>query len=125
MIKRFSQIIITLALVLGVGVMVPAHAGAVNLVKNACDKASSDSEICKASKDQAGTLVQNIIGILLWAVGLISVIMIVVGGIRYAISGGDASQIKSARETIIYAVAGLVVALLAYAIVRFVLGYFK
>lgn len=122
--KRFSQLFLSLMLVLGMGVLTSVPAGAVNPFDNAC-KNGGTSEICKAKNDSADDLVQAIIGILLWAVGVISVIMIIVGGIRYAISGGDASQIKSARETIIYAVAGLVVAMLSYAIVRFVLGYFQ
>ena len=68
--------------------------------------------------------IDNITDLLLLAVGTIAVIMIIVGGIRYAVSGGDDSGVKSAKDTILYAVIGLVVALLAYAIVKFVLGRF-
>lgn len=118
-----ANIILTLAVVVGVGTFSAVPAGAVNTIQNACNQAGSNSEICKASNDSANTLTKNIIRLLLWAVGVISVIMIIVGGIRYGISGGDASQIKAARETIVYAVVGIVVAVLAYAIVKFVLGY--
>ena len=45
--------------------------------------------------------------------------------IRYATSNGDAQQVKSAKDAVLYAVIGLVVAILAYAIVNFVLGAFK
>lgn len=68
--------------------------------------------------------IRNITNTLLLAVGVISVIMIIIGGIRYALSGGDESGVKSAKDTILYAVVGIVVSLLAYAIVNFVIGRF-
>jgi hypothetical protein len=68
--------------------------------------------------------VNNVINVLLMAVGIISVIMIIIGGIRYALSGGDEGAVKSAKDTILYAVVGLVVAILAFAIVNFVLKIF-
>ena len=69
-----------------------------------------------------GTAITNIINIMLYALGAIAVIMIVIGGIRYTTSNGDSNGIQSAKNTILYAVAGLVVAILAYAIVNFVVS---
>ena len=69
-----------------------------------------------------GTAITNIVNIMLYALGAIAVIMIVIGGIRYTTSNGDSNGIKSAKNTILYAVAGLVVAILAYAIVNFVVS---
>ena len=46
---------------------------------------------------------------------------VIIGGIRYAVSGGDENGTRAAKDTILYAIIGLVVALLAYAIVNFVL----
>ena len=66
-------------------------------------------------------LVKIVINILLWAIGIISVIMIIIGGIRYATSNGDSTQVTAAKNTIMYAVVGLVIAIFAYAIVNFVL----
>jgi len=65
-----------------------------------------------------------IVNILLFLLGAIAVIMIVIGGIRYATSNGDQSAITSAKNTILYAVIGLVVAIMAYAIVNFVIQSF-
>ena len=62
----------------------------------------------------------KISSVLLFIVGAIAVIMIVIGGIKYTISQGDSSAITSAKNTILYSVIGLVVAILAYAIVNFV-----
>ena len=61
---------------------------------------------------------------LLFAVGLLSVVMIIIGGLRYVVSGGNANSVTAAKNTILYAIVGLVIALLAYAIVNFVLTIF-
>jgi glucose uptake protein GlcU len=68
--------------------------------------------------------IRNITNTLMLVVGVISVIMIIIGGIRYTLSGGDENGVKSAKDTILYAVIGLVVSLLAYAIVNFVINRF-
>ena len=68
--------------------------------------------------------VKDIINVLLFIIGVVSVIMIIIGGIKYTLSNGDSSAITSAKNTIMYAVIGLVVALLAYAIVNFVVSTF-
>ena len=67
-------------------------------------------------------LVTKIINILLWAIGVVSVIMLIIGGFRYATSNGDSNQVTAAKNTIMYAVIGLVIAMFAYAIVNFVLA---
>ena len=67
-------------------------------------------------------LVTKIINILLWAIGIVSVIMLIIGGFRYATSNGDSNQVTAAKNTIMYAVIGLVIATFAYAIVNFVLA---
>ena len=69
--------------------------------------------------------VKNVVNVLLFILGAIAVIMIVLGGIRYTLSNGDASQIKGAKDTILYSIVGLVVALLAFAIVNFVINQFS
>ena len=59
---------------------------------------------------------------ILLIVGLISVIMLVYGGLRYILSGGDSKKVTDAKNTILYAIIGLIISLLAYAIVHFVLN---
>ncbi len=66
--------------------------------------------------------ITNIINLLLFIIGVISVIFIILGGIRFVTSQGDSSQVSSARNTILYAVIGLVVAMMAFAIVNWVVG---
>lgn len=72
----------------------------------------------------AGGIFRTITNVLLFLIGAISVIMLIIGGIRYTISGGDSSQVTAAKNTILYAIVGIVVALLAFAIVNFVLEQF-
>ena len=55
-------------------------------------------------------------------VGLISVIMLVYGGLRYILSGGDSKKVTDAKNTVLYAIIGLIISMLAYAIVNFVLN---
>lgn len=66
-------------------------------------------------------LIQSVIQILLFVIGAVSVIMIIIGGIEYVTSAGDPAKTKKAKDTVLYSIVGLVVALLAYAIVYFVL----
>ncbi len=67
---------------------------------------------------------KTITNVLLFIIGAISVIMLVIGGVRYTISQGDSSAVTSAKNTILYAIIGLIVAILAYAIVNFVISQF-
>lgn len=67
--------------------------------------------------DTLNTVINVIIGL----VGFIAVVMIIIGGISFATSQGDTAKTTKARNTILYGVVGLVVALLAFAVVNFVL----
>lgn len=74
---------------------------------------------------QAGandTSLQTIITIILGVLGALAVLFVVIGGLRYIISGGDPQAVSKAKNTIIYALVGLAVAIAAEAIVAFVLG---
>ena len=80
------------------------------------------SSICGAAKqDDAPKIVTNVINAILFVLGIGAVVMIVIGGIRYTTSNGDASAVKGAKDTVLYAVVGLVVAMMAFLIVNFVI----
>ncbi len=70
-----------------------------------------------------GGLVTTITNVLLFVAGALAVIMIIWGGIRYATSAGNSSSVTAAKNTVLYAIVGLIVAFLAFAAVNFVLGY--
>lgn len=62
----------------------------------------------------------SILNIVFIAAGLLAVIFVIIGGVKYTVSGGDPSGLKSAKETITYAIIGLIVTLVAFGIVNFV-----
>ena len=66
-------------------------------------------------------VVNTIINVIIGIVGFVAVIMMIMGGISFITSQGDSAKVTKARNTILYGVVGLVVALLAFAIVNFVL----
>ena len=70
-------------------------------------------------------VITTIINTMLFIVGLLAVIMIIYAGIRFVTAHGDEKQVESARQTIIYSVVGLIVAILAYALVNWVFAQFK
>lgn len=59
---------------------------------------------------------------ILFFVGIVSVIMLIWGGLRYIVSGGDSKKVTDAKNTVLYAIIGLVISLLSFAIVNFVIN---
>lgn len=89
------------------------------------DGASSARGIDQATSLFGSTgIFTTISNVMLFLVGAISVIMVVVGGLRYVISGGNTTNVGAAKNTILYAIVGLIISLLAYAIINFVIGSF-
>lgn len=83
-----------------------------------------DSGSCDAggSEDKLNTLITNIVNVFSVVVGIVAVIMIIIGGFRYITSGGDSGNVSGAKNTILYAIVGLIVVALAQFIVKFVLS---
>ena len=75
----------------------------------------------KTTLNGAGGLASEIVNTILFAAGIVSFVFIVVGGIRYITSTGDASRIQSAKDTLLYAIIGLIVTFLAIPIAAFVI----
>ena len=71
-----------------------------------------------------GGLISILINFLLWTVGILSVVMIIFSGFRYITSAGDAAKTKSAQTALTYSIVGLIVAVLAWVIVKMVLRQF-
>lgn len=73
------------------------------------------------STDAVSLMIKSIINLLIYIAGIIAVIIIVVAGLRYVTSNGDSGATSKARNEIIYAVVGLVIAIMAYVLVNFIL----
>lgn len=135
--NSLKALLLVPVLALGLGVVtasvVPTSAFAAASTSSCTNDASggiSGGALC-AQGDNTETdlfgssgIFRTITNVLLFLIGAISVIMLIIGGIRYTVSGGDSSAVTSAKNTILYAIVGIIVALLAYAIVNFVLGSF-
>ena len=122
-----KKTLIALSLVLSFGLVAPAILPNNSQVAYADAKTQIQSGLKAAggdTKDTSSTLITKVINVMLFIIGVLSVIMIVYGGILYVISAGDSGRVSKAKNTIMYAIVGLVVALLAYAIVNFVITRF-
>ncbi|OGL22539.1 hypothetical protein A2707_04425 [Candidatus Saccharibacteria bacterium RIFCSPHIGHO2_01_FULL_45_15] len=86
---------------------------------------TTDAGSTETGDDGFNRGLRNVVNVMMFLLGAIAVIMIVIGGIRYVTSNGDASSTKAAKDTILYSVIGLIVALIAYAIVSFVITQFS
>ena len=85
------------------------------------------AEADKYTKGEGGNLDQSIINIInavIGVLGLVAVVVIILGGVQYMTSTGDAGKVKKAKDTILYGVIGLVICILAFAIVNFVITNF-
>ena len=127
--KIFTKILAAGILMIGLlGVFTPAVSAANGI--DICSKENgSDNSVYCQNKDkgegQVNGIIKTIVEVLLTAVGAISIIMIVIGGILFALSSGDAQKAAKARSTILYAFVGLIVSVFASAIVNFVFDGFN
>lgn len=121
--NKLKLAIVSAIALMGVATVVPAYtavASPASQIDDGVNAVGGDTET-----SNLGARIKTIVNILLYILGAIAVVMIVIGGIRYTTSNGDSSSITSAKNTILYAVIGLIVAILAYAIVNFILDQFK
>lgn len=120
-----SAFVVVPALIMGMTMFAPSA-----VLAKSCDNGTTVKEGVDCSQgngqptDLFGSsgIFTKIINAALFLIGAISVIMLIYGGIRYTISGGDSSAVTAAKNTIMYAIIGMVIALLAYAIVNWVVG---
>lgn len=127
MIKKLSSIITTCVCATFVGAST-----FISPVTYADDVCSPQSGVPDSVKDAAGcnnntnpnalkNTVVEILNNIILVLGIVAVVFIIIGGINYMTSMGDAGKAKKARDTILYAVIGLIICVLAYAIVNFVI----
>ena len=107
---------------------VPATTGKTTCPPGSKNAGQSMDSLAQCNMDKADTentlmsTVQIIINVIIGVLGVLAVVMIVLGGVTFVTSQGDPAKTKKAKDTILYGIIGLVVALLAYAIVNFVLS---
>lgn len=130
--KRIATTLAGVAL-LALPFALPATVGAQEIEKNLQCGANlkfdtSDDSTCETddsgftAAQRVDQIVGQIIDIMSLVVGFVAVIMIIIGGFKYVTSGGDSGNVTGAKNTILYAVVGLIVVALAQVIVRFVVA---
>ncbi len=139
MIKKIKHYLLAamMSLSLGAPVLVPAVVSAAqakdnNITNNLCGGANSASQGsgfgddgCAAGTDGTTTLKtvgSKIVNIFSLIIGIVAIIMIIYGGFRYITSGGDTGRVGNAKNTLIYAILGLIIVALAQFLVRYVLS---
>jgi hypothetical protein len=126
--NKIKQLILAFALVTGIASTAFAGtASAINVFPGCgagAQGGGSTSVFGAAGTYNASSMAKIIVNTMLFILGILAVIMIIVSGIKYVTSNGDASKIKSAKDTLTYSIVGLVVAILAYAIVNYVVTRF-
>lgn len=122
--KHLKSIILLIAAVtfsLGLSPILPTFAA-----NDVCSNGSVPPEVkaangCDNSAASVPDVVTNILNVVISLAGLVSVIFIIIGGVNYMTSTGEPSKVKKAKDTILYAVIGLIICVLAFAIVNFVI----
>lgn len=117
--KIIASIIVGLGLLVGTGSVMTLATAPVADAQLSTGANKTRNAVGNRSVDG---LVSMVVNVLLYVVGAVAVIMIIVGGIMYVVSSGDAGKAKTAKNTILYAVVGVVVAAFSWAIVNFVLN---
>ena len=97
-------------------------ADASGLVSNGVSSACGSA--CNTGTTVPGIL-KAVVNALIFIIGAVSVIMIVVGGLRFVLSNGDAKAAEAGRQTVLYAIIGVILAIASYAIVQFVITNVK
>lgn len=124
LLKKISLVIASFLLIAPVLAPVTTFA-ADNNVNSVCQGLELTGGKCgdeKPGETGVNSVIKTVINILSLAVGVISVVMIIIGGLKYVLSSGDSSNINSAKNTILYALVGLIIVALAQIIVKFTLN---
>ena len=108
---------------MGLSVLMPsstvqARCQGFDCVENQIDR---NLQVNTGNNNTVESLAETITNTIIYFVGAAAIIMLIYGGIIYALSAGDSTKAKKAKDTILYAIIGLAIAVLAYAIATFVI----
>ena len=123
--KKILKLIILPAIIIATCLMPVQYTFATDyLCDNNQVSENTKSRFCSENSESAdiGTVITNILQAVIAISGIIAAIFVVVGGIQYITSAGDAGKLKKAKDTILYALIGIVVCALAFAIVNWAVG---
>jgi hypothetical protein len=116
--KFLTKLILGMTLVMNFGIAAPAMAQ----FADPCERVSELPGCEGPGAFERGGIANRVANVLIFLTGAVAVVMIIIGGLKYVISQGDPGSTRSAKDTILYAIIGVVVAILAYAAVNFVVA---
>ncbi|MBR2994449.1 hypothetical protein IKF32_00825 [Candidatus Saccharibacteria bacterium] len=117
-----KKIVKLLLPILIVGIVIILGAGSVSALTLQEGAEAARCDGCPADLFGDTGVFKQVTNVILYIVGIIAVIMLIIGGIKYVLSGGDSKKVTDAKNTVLYAIIGLVIAFLAFAIVNFVIS---
>ena len=118
--KKFIKYILPVLLIVGMAVAIMAPEVSALTLREGAEAARCDG--CPSDLFGDTGAFRQVTNTILYIVGIIAVIMLIIGGIKYVVSGGDSKKVTDAKNTVLYAIIGLVIAFLAFAIVNFVIS---
>ena len=118
--KKFAKYILPVLLIVGMAVAIMAPEVSALTLREGAEAARCDG--CPSDLFGDTGAFRQVTNTILYIVGIIAVVMLIIGGIKYVVSGGDSKKVTDAKNTVLYAIIGLVIAFLAFAIVNFVIS---
>ena len=118
--KKLLKIILPVLLIVGAVAFVAAPEVSALTLREGAEAARCDG--CPSDLFGDTGAFKQVTNTILYIVGIVAVIMLIIGGIKYVVSGGDSKKVTDAKNTVLYAIIGLVIAFLAFAIVNFVIS---
>ena len=123
--KRYRKTLVAAVLSVAVAVVAVVMPIAVPSASAQFRSGLDAAQTREMSTKPIGTTIGDIVNVFLYFVGAVAVIVVIWGGFQYITSSGDSQKATTAKNTIMYAVIGIVVVVMSYAIVNWVFGLFK
>ena len=117
--KNYLKLFLPVVVMIGVLMLMGATSVSALTLQEGAEAARCDQ--CPRDLFGDAGVFKQITNTILYIVGIIAVVMLIIGGVKYLLSGGDAKKVTDAKNTVLYAIIGLVIAFLAFAIVNFVI----
>ena len=117
--RKFLKIVLPMVMCMFMMVVTVHGASALTLQEGA---QAAQCDGCPSDLFGDTGIFKQVTNTILYVVGIIAVVMLIIGGIKYLLSGGDSKKVTDAKNTVLYAIIGLVVCFLSFAIVNFVIS---
>ena len=118
--RKYAKLLLPIILMAGFVVLAAVPEASALTLREGAEAARCDG--CPSDLFGDTGAFRQVTNTILYIVGIVAVIMLIIGGIKYVVSGGDSKKVTDAKNTVLYAIIGLVIAFLAFAIVNFVIS---